>query len=138
MKSAQVFVLFLGVLVADDAHGGDRAGKERKRLQGTWVVLSADMHGKPGPSMSGVRLRFAGQELTLERKGEKFDPIVFRIDPTTSPKHIDFEERQPPTEGIYELKGDCLRLCYAIERPGDFKPGEGAILLVLKRESPQR
>src|SRR5262249_39110051 len=115
-------------------HVQESIAKERKRLQGTWIVVSAEEDGKSDDSLRGIKFTFTGDKVTLERKGKKSDAVAFKLNPTTNPKQIDFEEREPPTLGIYEVKGDEMRLCYGRERPTGFK--SAAALLALKREKP--
>ena len=67
-------------------------------------------------------------------------------DPTKKPKHIDYIHQEgmlkdKKWEGIYELKGDTLKICYAEadsekERPSEFKTLKNSKLLYLelKRE----
>jgi hypothetical protein len=42
--------------------------------------------------------------------------------------------------GIYELKGDTLKVCYGSERPAEFKtkPDSSQKLYVFKREKPKK
>jgi uncharacterized protein (TIGR03067 family) len=97
-------------------------------------VVAAERDGKP-EDCSGLTVTFADSKVILERNGKKSKPVGFKVDPAKTPKHIDFEERQPPTKGIYEVKEKQMRLCYGIDRPKEFGSAS-ALLLVLKREKP--
>jgi uncharacterized protein (TIGR03067 family) len=125
MNPVQGMALILAALATAVAQNEGRGTKERKGLQGTWVVVSANVDGKPDDSSKGVRFTFTDQAVTVDREGKRSAPVVFRVDPTKSPKQIDFEERRPPTAGIYELDGDRLRLCYGVERTSEFRPETG-------------
>src|SRR5262249_42478374 len=53
---------------------------------------------------------------------------TFTIDPTKNPKWIDVKLPAGDSTGIYELKGDRLRVCWASpgeKRPAEFKTKEG-------------
>ena len=68
------------------------------------------------------------------------------LDPAKTPKHINFAHQDGPLkdktwQGIYELKGDALKLCYAEadsdkERPSEFQTLKKSRLLLIemKRE----
>jgi uncharacterized protein (TIGR03067 family) len=70
---------------------------------------------------------------------------VKTLDPTKTPKAIDFEITSGTYKGvvylgIYELDGDTLRICFAMPdrpvRPTEFTAGKGSVraLSELKRE----
>jgi uncharacterized protein (TIGR03067 family) len=137
----------LGIAVAQD----DAAKKELKKLDGVWQVVSAEGDGNPFPEevIQNLRMVFKRDQLTLkgvEDLMKKFEKITLMIDPATTPKIMDFKieagsEKDNTFEGIYELKGDQLKICAATERgnrPGDFetKAGSNRVLFVLKRENP--
>jgi uncharacterized protein (TIGR03067 family) len=138
MSSLRLAVLVLGAFAVTETRGQDRAAEDRKRLEGTWVIVSGSLSGKPDEAIKGVRFVFTATEVRLVRDGKRSDPVVYKVDPAASPKRIDFEEKVPPTAGYYELDGDRLRLCYGAERPAEFKPGDSVRLLVLERERPQK
>ena len=76
--------------------------------------------------------------------GEKIGTGTSQIDPTKKPKTIDFtptegDEKGKVFRGIYEIKTNCRKLCYAEtgkDRPTEFssKPGSGHVLVILQRE----
>jgi uncharacterized protein (TIGR03067 family) len=79
-----------------------------------------------------------GEETVLQWK-------VKTLDPTKTPKEIDIEVASGKYKGvvylgIYELKGDTLRICFAMPdrpvRPTDFSAGKGSVraLSEFKRE----
>ena len=69
---------------------------------------------------------------------------IITLDPTRLPRAINTWDSDGPHEdetvpGIYELKGDTLKLCFAMpgeKRPGAFTTtsGTGAFLVVYKRK----
>jgi uncharacterized protein (TIGR03067 family) len=67
--------------------------------------------------------------------------VKFKLDPAKKPKTIDMtaeKAKQEQVLGIYELKDDDLKLCFAKgggERPTEFisKAGTNQTVIVLKR-----
>jgi uncharacterized protein (TIGR03067 family) len=142
-----LFLAFLGVAAAQD----DAAKKELKKFQGTWQVVSAEENSKPTPDeiVQNLKIVIKGDQLKLkgvEDLMQKFGKIKLVIDPSTMPKIIDFKieagsEKDSTFEGIYELKGDRLKICTSTvsgNRPSEFesKAGSNRVLFVLKREKP--
>ncbi|MBO0698089.1 MAG: hypothetical protein J2P46_06830 [Zavarzinella sp.] len=121
---------------------------DRSRIQGTWVG-------------GGTRLTFRGDLAVMEWDGSpRLSRTYFRLDPAASPTRIevfdaDAPSVQPPTRllgvrvggpssgrpgeecrGIYELRGDRLRICLPLpggDFPAGFDPAAGAVF-ELRRE----
>lgn len=99
--------------------------EEIKKLVGSWKIVEEVMLGRndsrPGKLViTPTQLRFAGPgEFGIGPSGE------FRVDPTKSPKHLDFQmeasERKPEKreviQGIYLLEGDRLKICLRVPTP---------------------
>jgi RNA polymerase sigma factor (sigma-70 family) len=118
------------------------AAKDREALQGTWKVVDAQVNGQAinaqeQEMIKGKPFVFAGNKLTA--KG----PAEFRLDATKSPREIDIVPAEgPETEkgqtfrGIYDLKGDDLRI--AFQSPNQARPKAfdeaGVMVLTLKRQ----
>src|SRR5258707_8561114 len=121
--------------------------KELELLQGTWNIDTMEWGGKSVPKelMNGYKFVFAGNKLTwdgaigiMSRMGKvtaidgKF-PCDFEIDPGKEPKQIDITlhlKKDAPTRlGIYEIKGDTLKVCYFAgnmgKRPDEFSTKDG-------------
>jgi len=117
-----------------------------KQLDGDWEWASAVENGKKAPTPpDNPLLSFKGDTLTtkivnVETAGVKSS---VKVDASKTPKAIDLTPLDGPDKGktslgIYEIKGDELRLCTAEagkDRPTEFsaKEGSGQILTVLKR-----
>ncbi len=115
--------------------------EEKKKLDGVWKPVSAEMDGKPVPE----------QLHKIEVKGDKFvglgPEMTFVLDPTRTPRHIDLISRvggmDVKAPAIYELTDDELRLCIPLTEKGkplDLKRPKGfdtkaapVILIRLKR-----
>src|SRR5437868_6384219 len=73
-------------------------GDDTEQLQGTWVVVLAEAAGKSVESLQGGKFTFTGDKVTIETKVMKSPPFSFKLDPTTSVKQIDIEDK-PPQRG---------------------------------------
>jgi uncharacterized protein (TIGR03067 family) len=127
---------------ADD----EEAKKELKALQGTWKVVVAEQDGDPLDRIVGGVLTVKDNNFHIKTTGgtELMGDLV--LNPAKAPKHIDLAHQDGPLkdktwQGIYELKGDTLKLCYAEadgekERPTEFKTLKKSRLLMIemKRE----
>jgi len=120
-----------GQRAADDRANG-LAKKELKQLQGNWESVSVTESGKQlsiENGFAGLLLQIQGDTFAITEKkpnGEesKVDTGRIEIDSTTSPKNIDFIGRAQSTFGIYELKGDVLRVCLVEQGGTDAPAGE--------------
>ena len=99
----------------------------------------------PKDLMNGYKFVFAGNKLTwdaaigMNSRGGKISaldgkfPCEFKIDAVKEPKEIDITLQLPkgdrPLLGIYEIKGDTLKVCYVGgntgRRPAEFATKEG-------------
>lgn len=152
---------------------GEKATNDNELILGEWqavrvenggqVVKDKDILGlKLAFDKERVMVKFPGQDkrrvrVEFDDLGEKqtrlFEfvtgkeiPLVsYRLDPGKSPKWIDFTKDGKTVKGIYELKGDFLRIVTDESgtrgRPTDFVSQAGTpnnLHMVLKRVSPWR
>jgi uncharacterized protein (TIGR03067 family) len=97
----------------------------------------------PEQTIKAARLIIKGREFTMKDPAATYRGHL-TLDPTKEPKTIDLKFTEGPEKGntsygIYELKGDDLKLCLTIagkNRPTSFAaaPKGGHALEVLKRE----
>ena len=138
--------------------GGPKTGaKDLELLQGTWNIDTMEWGGKSLPKelMNGYKFVFAGNKLTwhgaigMQSNGGKVTaidgtfPCDFKIDPGKVPKQIDITLRLKKGDrtvlGIYEIKGDTLKVCYFAsdtgKRPAEFstKDDRNIAYIVLTR-----
>jgi uncharacterized protein (TIGR03067 family) len=131
----------------------DKPNEDQKKIQGVWRVIEQ----KPAP-MDEIVLELVvinNNKLVFHYKlGERFTKrtnIVeteFKLNPTSSPKEIDFTNTEgaikKPYLGLYDINGAILRICYRrpeSTRPKDFKDSRdknsATVFLELKRVPPR-
>jgi uncharacterized protein (TIGR03067 family) len=126
---------------------------DAKLLQGVWVATSMAVDGEPAPAktLNRVRFIFKGEKLLFRGNFENDKEVecTFKLDLKASPKQLDINFGKKDGDenvslGIYELKGDELRLCSRVAgspkgRPAEFAtaPDSGLALIVFKRQKPE-
>ena len=124
-----VSALGLSLLAAAALPAGEDKEDDAKRLQGTWVIDPASSKNEKDKDrreeLALVRVIFDGASLTFqhptryEEKGKKGieskeERGPFRLDGSKNPKQIDILNKEfgEQAQGIYELDGDKLKLCW--------------------------
>lgn len=130
--------LFTAAGRADD----EAAKKDLKALQGTWKVVAAEQDGDPLDRIIGGVMVVSENNFHIKTKAGTELKGDLILNPAKSPKHWDYIHQEGPLkdkkwEGIYELKGDTLKICYAEadsekERPAEFKTRKDSKLLYLE------
>jgi uncharacterized protein (TIGR03067 family) len=118
---------------------------ESDRLQGTWVVVTAEHGGTAGPTgeFAGLKWIIQGNRITLAMGDERVDGC-YRLGVSGTPRTIDLTpttgpDRGKSVRGIYELQQPALlRVCLNHgkgQRPTEFTAAADGrwTLLVLKR-----
>jgi uncharacterized protein (TIGR03067 family) len=135
-------LLAAGSLAAD----GDKEDKADKfdaaKLVGTWTYVSAVKNGQKADAdnIKDAKVTITKDTMTLEGGAGKF-VMKYTLDTKKKPVTISMKMTEgaegATAEGIIELKGDELKLCYATEgaAPKKFESKEGSDhrLVVLKR-----
>lgn len=121
--------------------------KDRKRIEGTWKVVTLEIGGKKSSDEDVRKLTVVNSidgSWSLRSEGKEISKGITVIDPIKQPRTIDFT----PTEGggkgnlhlgIYELNEKTRRLCFTPpgqSRPTEFvsQPGTEQILVTFERE----
>ena len=122
--------------------------KDLAQLEGEWSMVSGSADGLPMPEEMRKQMKRVckGDETTTTMAGRPYLTAKIVIDPSKSPKTIDYHMTDGFTKGkvqfgIYEIEGDTFKSCFAkpgAERPTDFtsKQGDGRTLSVWKRAEP--
>jgi uncharacterized protein (TIGR03067 family) len=126
-----------GVLVL--AAGSARADDQEK-FQGTWKPEKAVRAGMemPAEELAKMSIEFKGNKAHPKHGDQPEQEAEFKLDATKKPKTIDIDTPEgKKVQGIYEVDGDMLKICFAMEgeRPTKFESAEGSkvMYLVLKR-----
>jgi uncharacterized protein (TIGR03067 family) len=141
MRSVLVVIgLALWSVSADDK-------KDSELLQGTWTMASLEANGEKveGELVDNARLVVKDERYTATL-GDQTLSSKFKVDPSKSPKEIDFtytdgELKGETVKGIYKLEGDTYTMCRALlpdgDRPAEFKTSADSnrILVVWKRQA---
>jgi RNA polymerase sigma factor (sigma-70 family) len=129
-----------------DAKQAKKGKTHLDRLQGTWIIISADHGGKKVSFEEGKQPTFTvkGDKATLKMDGQTQNATL-TLDSTKTPKQIDMAvDEGGKTEthlGIYTLEGDTFTMCKSHPpqaRPSKFETKQGErwpALVVMKRKS---
>jgi uncharacterized protein (TIGR03067 family) len=134
-----LLLIATSLFVAADAKD-DEIKKELEKLQGKWIVVENEKHGKrvAAEDIKDSWLRFEGKMLTLRDMGKQTD-VEFKLDPSKKLKTIELSFGADKMQGIYSLDGDNLKICIHLLRPDSKTPtkftgAQDYTLVVLKRE----
>src|SRR5262249_49561968 len=126
------------IVVASLAAGGTvqgKAGKNAgedvlKKIQGIWKFVSQEVEGKPRTKeeLAKQTITVEGDKWTVRRDGKVIQAGMHKFDPDKKPAQVDAAVTEGEGKGftmlgIYELKGDALKVCFdpkGKERPTDF------------------
>jgi len=136
--------LLTAVLVVAAPAPPEKEKKDDEKIQGNWTVVSMERGGMAAPAekIAMIKVTFKDGTLTIN-DGGRDEKAKFKIDATKKPKAIDLIPEKPgrteQVPGIYELKGDELKICFTKEgggRPTEFSSNAGTeqVLIVFKRE----
>ena len=122
-------------LIAARAEDSDAVKKDRAALQGEWAMVSGTANGMPIPEavVKTMKRICKDGEVTLMMGEQLMFKAKVKVDPSATPKTVDFEMIEGPNKGkkqlgIYEVDGDTFKSCFAApdgERPKDFTSKEG-------------
>lgn len=152
-----ITVLIAALVPVAGILGDDNAKKEAIKtdlaaLQGTWMIVEKEYKGKKATKEEIEAL--AGELVIKDGTATKWEEddsgkkqiaseAKITLDPTTKPKSVDIAHTKGDLKGetvlgVYELKDDTLKVCFAVEdekRPKTFagaKDGK-ACLMTYKR-----
>ena len=150
MKRVRIALLLTLTAMAFTVRGEDSPAikKELTLLQGEWSMVSGTANGESMPEEFRKQMKRVckGDEITATMAGQIFLRAKITIDPTKTPKTIDYAMTDGLTKGktqlgIYEIDGDTLKSCFSApgaERPTDFssKAGDERTFSIWKRDKP--
>jgi uncharacterized protein (TIGR03067 family) len=149
---AVIVLASTGAALAQD----DAVKMELVKMQGDWQLVRAEENGQSASErfLENLRCVIKGDRLTFSAVvpptplTDQCSRLAIKIDASTTPKCIDLKVeagslKGTVLEGVYEWKGDGLKLCLFLtdgtrNRPLDFeaKAGSNRVLFVLKRQKP--
>jgi uncharacterized protein (TIGR03067 family) len=135
-------------LMIGGGDANDAKKKELAKFDGAWNVSEVTYNGKDHSKLK-FNFVFKGDECVVEGDEKvkvEYARLKIKIDPSATPKIFDVTvgagvQKGADMEGIYEFKGDELRICLKVfgkDRPTEFtSPDGGSVaLMVLKRPAP--
>lgn len=144
-----MFGFFALLLLCGADKKKDPSKEDLKKFAGSWATTKLTYNGED-IDISGkarIKLVFKGNTGTVEaddKVKKEYAKIQITLDATTATKCIDIKitggtQKGTKFEGIYELKGDKLKICVKIQgndRPEKFESpaGDGIALLDLTRK----
>ena len=124
--------------------------KDHLAIEGNWRAVSIEVNGTTVGADDVRKVTTENGrdgEWTLLVDGKEMAEGTSTIDPTVTPKTIDFKTTKGndagrETFGIYEIVGKTRKICYAEpgrQRPADFSApaGSGRVLVVFERIDPK-
>ncbi len=125
----------------------DLAKRDLKKLEGTWMVVTAELYGNAiGRPEDKSALVIDGNKAIWMIRDEGGQTADIKLDASKTPKTIDFaitrgSDFRKTQLCIYELDGETLKICYGTpgddKRPSEFtskkKEGMGMSFAVYKR-----
>ncbi len=118
------------------------------KLQGFWDCKSWVYDGnRPEHNGQDFESIYDGNQITLKRKGREYRHGIVTLNPNRSPKAVNTWDLDGPfadrtNRGIYEIDGDKLKVCFALDpngdRPTEFssEPGSKRLYLIYERRRP--
>ena len=99
--------------------------KAREGILGAWTVVAVEENGRPipkdSPRIAMTTVHFGKRCISVTRLGETSLIDSYRLDPRTNPKSIDIPLLDGTLKGVYEIKGDTLKLCIPAVRSANVK-----------------
>ncbi len=111
--------------------GPGASNSDLDRMQGDWGVGEMVMNGEKAPAdaLVSAKLKIKASEYSLESDNGSSHGTL-KIGESASPKLMDVStDDGTQLPAIYELSGDTLKVCYAMNgasRPKEFKSAEGS------------
>jgi uncharacterized protein (TIGR03067 family) len=133
------FVVVLSALASLQAQPGK---DDAKKIQGIWVATEFEKDAIKRPPQGQFKLKISAE--AIEAVGMD-DPTMYKLGAEKGLGTIDITPSRGPDKGkvikgLYELKGDNLRICLPAspdsDRPREFTSRDGGGIIYLKRETP--
>ena len=112
------------VVCVSGAAAQDLIAEEFKKLEGGWLVVAAEQRGKPFDAIRGGALVIEGRRFLLRTAAKNELKGELRVDPSKSPKQLDFVHAQGGVvwNAIYSVDEEMFRLNYVDASGRDPRP----------------
>ncbi len=141
MHQTALILITAGLISAGDAKAKRRP---TDAIAGTWIVVELVEAGKKAPEAKAksLRLVFKADTVAITIKDKPVVKGTIAVDAGRTPATIDIRYKRDGKEytipGVYELKGDGLKLCHPLaeggNRPSAIEATAGTVLMTLKRK----
>jgi uncharacterized protein (TIGR03067 family) len=139
--------LVFGFVLIPFLDAAEKESESKDELQGKWKLTEVEKDGKSHKvkveTTEYFEIMFKGTKVTARfKEGTPEQEGTYKLLADTKPKAIDFtpttgDEKGKTVQGIYEIKGNQLKLCVAVpgtKRPKKFESkGEEIVVYVLER-----
>lgn len=109
---------FLLVVAGVALGAGAPGGSDLDKFQGNWRLVSLHNEGRelPAEEVKSIKVTIKGETISLD-DGKNVEKFTFKLDPKARPAAIDLNVpgEKKPLLGIYDFKGDTLRIGMALE-----------------------
>jgi uncharacterized protein (TIGR03067 family) len=130
-------MLFIALAVWASPSPASKDSKAAKGLEGKWVLTGGRANGEnlPRGALGHVRLIVIADEMILYTDSGRFSRFVYRLDTKATPNLVDLvgidgKDKDKKLLGIYERKGDRLKVCRTLngktERPKEYTAEVGS------------
>ncbi|MFO0866139.1 MAG: TIGR03067 domain-containing protein [Gemmataceae bacterium] len=123
------------IVIADS----EEAKADREKLQGEWKAVAVESSGRRSTDELTAKLaisfQFKGTKVSMKTSSQQ-ESYYVRLDPTKSPREMEFQNEKSRLLVIYRLAEDRLTVNYCeASRPTGFEtaPGDQCIMIVLER-----
>jgi uncharacterized protein (TIGR03067 family) len=126
--------------------GGDKETPEGvlKKIQGTWKFTAQEMAGKAAPKemLAKMTITFSGDKFTVRDGDKVMQAGTHKFNPDKKPGEVDAKVTEGESKGstmlgIYELKGNTMKVCFDPEgksRPTSFTAKGGQFSAMVERQ----
>jgi uncharacterized protein (TIGR03067 family) len=143
MRAHLILVLALSLLEFTMVRADDTAASDAAKIQGRWKVIAGENNGKKIElDAKGIPVVITGDTIRVrDKEDQRTYLMTYQLDPARKAIRLTHTEgpfKGKSAQGIYQLDGDTLKLCYATEGnkvPTELsaKAGTGQLCFVMER-----
>src|SRR5436309_2644985 len=116
LRMLLTLTMLLPITAGDGFTQGKQVATDQDKLQGTWIVVSAEKDGQADERRKGAKVTYKGDTFTRIMPAGNANG-TFKLDSLSKPAAMEITYLEGPEKGqiwtgIYAVEGDALRLCY--------------------------